>query len=296
MIKRKPYPIPRIADTLQQLEGFQYASALDLNMGYYTIQLTPGAKDMTTIVTEFGKLRYELLGDIEGVKTYIDDILVINKGTFDDHLEQLDICFNRIQKAGLKVKADKCSFGPSEISYLGYIISREGIKPDPKKIQGIMDMQRPRTTTEARALVGMVQYYRDMWRRRSHILTPLTEASSGPKNKKLEWADDLEKAFHELKQMVARETLLNYPDWSKPFDIHTDASDRQLGAVISQNRKPIAFFSRRLSKAQRNYTTTEKELLSIVECLKQFRGILFGYQINVFSDHKNLVYAATVSE
>jgi hypothetical protein len=96
--------------------------------------------------------------------------------------------------------------------------------------------------------------------------------------------------------MVLRETLLNYPDWSKPFDTHTDASDKQLGAVISQDGKPIAFFSRRLSKAQRNYTTTEKELLSIVECLKQFRGILFGYKINVFSDHKNLDYAATVSE
>jgi len=97
--------------------------------------------------------------------------------------------------------------------------------------------------------------------------------------------------------MVARETLLIYPDWNKLFDIHTDASDQQLGAVISQNGKPIAFFSRRLSKAQRNYTTTEKELLSIVECLKQFRGILFGYEINVFSDHKILVYyAATVSE
>jgi len=90
--------------------------------------------------------------------------------------------------------------------------------------------------------------------------------------------------------------LLNYPDWTIPFTIHTDASDKQLGAVISQNNKPIAFFSRRLSKAQLNYTTTEKELLSIVECLKQFRGILFGYPINVFSDHKNLVYAATLSE
>jgi hypothetical protein len=89
-----------------------------------------------------------------------------------------------------------------------------------------------------------------MWRRRSHILSPLTEVSSGPKNKKLTWTDDLEKAFHEHKQMVARETLLNYPDWSKPFDIHRDASDRQLGAVISQNGKPIiAFFSCQLSKA-----------------------------------------------
>jgi len=96
--------------------------------------------------------------------------------------------------------------------------------------------------------------------------------------------------------MVSAETLLTYPDWTIPFTIHTDASDKQLGTVISQNNKPITFFSRRLSKAQLNYTTTEKELLSIVECLKQFRGILFGYPINVFSDHKNLVYAATLSE
>jgi hypothetical protein len=92
--------------------------------------------------------------------------------------------------------------------------------------------------------------------------------SSGPKNKKLTWNDELESAFFKLKQMMSRETLLNYPDWSKPFNmVHTDASDKQLGAVISQNGKPIAFFSRRLSKAQRNYTTTEKDLLSIVECL-----------------------------
>jgi Reverse transcriptase (RNA-dependent DNA polymerase). len=204
LIKRKPYPLPRVANTLQELEGFQFASALDLNMGYYTICLMPGAKDLTTIVTKFGKLRYnvlpmgmcccssdifqakvdQLLGDIEGVKTYIDDILVIGKGSFNDHLKQLDTCFKRIQDAGLKVKADKCSFGLSEIPYLGYIISREGIKPDPAKIQGIMDINRPRTTTEARAIIGSVQYYRDMWRRRCHILSPLTEVSSGPKNKK----------------------------------------------------------------------------------------------------------------
>ena len=96
--------------------------------------------------------------------------------------------------------------------------------------------------------------------------------------------------------MICKETLLIYPDWNKPFEIHTDASDYQLGAVISQNGKPIAFFSRKLNKAQKNYTTTEKELLSIVECIKEFRNILFGYEIIVHSDHKNLVHAATISQ
>jgi len=315
-IKRKPYPLPRIADVLQQLEGFQYATTLDLNMGYYTLKLTPGARDMTTIVTEFGKYRYkrlpmgvscapdifqskinELLGDINGVNAYLDDVLILSKGTFDKHLQQVQVVLERMKRAGLRINAGKSSFGISEVNYLGYVINREGIKPDPKKIQGIMDIERPTTTTEIRRLLGIVQYYRDLWPRRSHILTPLTEAAAGgKKHSKIKWTPELETAFQDIKKMIAKETILSYPDWSIPFTVHTDASDYQLGAVISQNNKPIAFFSRKLNKAQRNYTTTEKELLSIVECLKQFKNILYGYEIEVFSDHKNLVHAATLSE
>ena len=159
-----------------------------------------------------------------------------------------------------------------------------------------MDIGRPATATEARSLIGMVQYYRDMWPRRSHILAPLTEAAIGPKGRKKLRNDALEIPFKELKRMVSAETLLSYPDWKLPFTVHTDTSDKQVGAVISQNNKPITFFYRRLSNTQHNYTTTEKELLVEVECLKQFLGIFLGYEINVFSDHKNLVYAATLGE
>ena len=96
--------------------------------------------------------------------------------------------------------------------------------------------------------------------------------------------------------MVSDKTLLSYTDWKLSFTFHNDASDKQLGAVISHNNKPINFFSRRLSKKQCNYTTSKKEPLMVAECLKQFRGILFGYEINIFSDHKSLVYATTLSE
>ena len=314
-IKRKPYPLPRISDTLQQLEGFQYATSLDMNMGYYHIRLSPEASDMCTIITEFGKYRYkrlpmgvscspdifqakiyELLGDIEGTKAYIDDILVIKRGTFKEHLEQLEEIFRRCEKTNLKLNAEKCRFGLNEIDYLGYIVTPEGVRPNPKKIKAIQAMERPTTVTEVRRLIGMVQYYRDLWPRRSHILEPFTAISAGKKGTKIQWTPELETAFHKIKEMVCKETLLTYPDWNKPFDIHTDASDYQLGAVISQEGKPIAFFSRKLNSAQRNYTTTEKELLSIVECVKEFRNILFGYPIRVFSDHKNLVHAATLSQ
>ena len=173
-----------------------------------------------------------------------------------------------------------------EIDYLGYIVTPEGIKPNPKKIKAIQAMERPTTVTEIRRLIGMVQYYRDLWPRWSLILEPFTAISLGKKGAKIKWIPQLEEAFHKIKQMFCKETLLTYPDWNKPFDIHTDASDFQLGAVISQEGKPIAFFSRKLNSAQKNYTTTEKELLSIVECVKEFRNILFGYPICVFSDHK----------
>jgi hypothetical protein len=148
-----------------------------------------------------------------------------------------------------------------------------------------------------KSLIGMIQFYRDMWQRCSHILSPLIDSASGKKgNTKIIWTNEMDEAFIQIKQMISEEVFLTYPDWDKPFEVHTDASDKQLGAVISQDNKPIAFFSQRLSKSQRNYTTTEKELLSIVECLKQFRNILFGYEIHVYSDHKNLMYEATLSE
>ena len=159
-----------------------------------------------------------------------------------------------------------------------------------------MDPRRPATTTEARDLIFMVQYYRGMCPRRSRVLAPLKDSDSGPKGRKILWNDALENSFKKLKRMVSSETLVSYPCWKIPFTVHTAAYYKQLGAVIIQNNKHIAFFSIILRKPQQNYTTTEKKLLAILECLKQFQGIIFGYEINILSHHKNLVYAANVSE
>ena len=159
-----------------------------------------------------------------------------------------------------------------------------------------MDLGRPDTTTEEQALISMVNYYRYMCPRRSHVLDTLTEAASGYKCRRMLCNNALESSFKEIKRMVSAETLLSYPYWKIPFTVHTDASDKQLCDVISQKDKPIDFFSRIFRKPKRNYTTTDKEILAILECLKQFRGILFGYEINVLSDHKNMVYVATLSE
>ena len=143
---------------------------LDLNMGYYTIILYPGSQGMRTIVTEFGKFRYnklpmgmctsryisqvrvgELLDNIEGVENYIDYILVFNKDCFRNHVEQLIMILGRLCVVGLKVNSPKCNFGLKENSYLGHVITRESIKPDPRKVQGIMGLGQSATTTEAQA-------------------------------------------------------------------------------------------------------------------------------------------------
>lgn len=204
------------------------------------------------------------------------------------HLVQLDKVFQRLQQYGLKVNANKSFFGKKELEYLGYWVTRTGIQPIAKKVQAIVNLKTSTTRKEIRKFIGMVNFYRDMWRKRSELLAPLTCLTS--KDVKFIWTDAEQKSFDTVKKVLSRETLLTYPQFDKPFIIHTDASDTQLGTVISQDGKPIAFYSCKLSLTQQCYTTTEQELLSIVETLKEFRNILLGHQVKIYTDHHNLTY------
>ena len=306
-IKRKPFPLPKITDMLQRLEGFVYATKLDLNMGYYHILLSPESSKLCTIVLPWGKYEYlrlpmglcnspdifqekinDLVEDLEFAMAYIDDLLIITKGTFQDHLDHLEQVLTRLLEAGLKVNGTKSKFCDIELEYLGYLINRQGVRPTTQKVKAILEISTPKTRKELRRFIGMVNYYRDMWPKRAHLLAPLSSQTSS--KVKWTWTPQHQEAFEEIKKVIAQETLLNYPDFNKPFDIHTDASKIQLGACISQNGKPVAFYSRKLNPAQTRYTTTERELLSIVETLKEFRTILLGQQIIVHTDHANLTY------
>ena len=306
-VKRTPFPLPKIQDMLLKMEGFQYATSLDLNMGYYHIKLDASSRKLCTIVLPWGKYEYnalpmglcsscdifqekmsELMQGLEFVRTYIDDLLCITNSTFDDHLVHLEKVLKRLQKAGLKINPGKSFFAQPELEYLGYWITREGIMPTPQKVQAIQNIAVPTKKKQLRSFIGMINYYRDMWIRRSDILAPLAKLTS--KEAKWKWTEEHQNAFDTIKRIVSQETLLRHPDFNKPFEIHTDASKAQLGAVISQEGHPIAFYSRKLSPAQLNYTTTERELLAIVETLKEFRNILLGQEIKVWTDHQNLTY------
>lgn len=144
----------------------------------------------------------------------------------------------------------------------------------------------PVNKKQLRRFIGIVNYYRDVWPQRAHLLAPLTRLTS--KNVPWQWNTEHQSAFDKLKASMQRSTLLHFPNYELPFEIHTDASNFQLGGVISQAGKPLAFYSRKLTSAQRNYSVMEQELLSIVEILKEFRTLLFGQRITVYTDHKNL--------
>ena len=138
--------------------------------------------------------------------------------------------------------------------------------PIPKKVEAIQALAVPKTSKQLRQFIGMINFYRDMWQKRSELLAPLTALPS--KNIKYDWKDEHQKCFEAIKRLIGREVLLGYPDFNAPFEIHTDASKLQIGTVISQKGKPIAFCFRKMNSAQQNYTKTDKELLSIVETLK----------------------------
>ena len=260
VLKRKPFPLPKISDLLLKLNGFRYATAIDLSMGYYHIPLDEESQALCTTILPWGKFRYkrlpmgisnapdifqsimsELLGDMDFVRVYIDDILIISDGTFEDHMAKLNQVLTRIETKGFRANVRKCFFARPSLEYLGYWLTRQGVQPQPKKVEAICRISAPRNRRQLRHFLGMVNYYRDMWRRRSHILAPLSALASNKKPWK--WGPEEQKAFEEIKEVVSEETLLMFPQFDKPFHVYTDASNYQLGAVIMQENKPLAFYS-----------------------------------------------------
>jgi hypothetical protein len=224
-IKRKPFPLPRINDMLQKLEGFQYATSLDLNMGYYHILLTPNASKLCTVVLPWGKYEYlrlpmglcnspdifqekmsELMEGLDFARAYIDDLLVVTQGDFTTHLDQLEQVLTRLAEAGLKINATKSTFCCKELEYLGYLINREGVRPTLKKVEAIRTLSVPRTKKQVRSFIGMVNYYRDMWPKRSELLAPLSALTS--KTATWIWTPECQQAFETMKVLIAKETLL----------------------------------------------------------------------------------------
>lgn len=173
------------------------------------------------------------------------------------------------------------------MDYLGFRLTPEGIKPQARKIAALMNMKAPKTKRQLRQFIGMVNYYRYMWKGRSYLMAPLIDLTA--KTKPFKWTPECQHSFEELKKVISKEVLLSFPDYTKVFHLVPDACDRQLGAVLMQEGRPLAFFSKKLHKYQLKYTIREKEMLGIVEALKEFRTMILGYPVRIYTDHKNWI-------
>ncbi|KAL5506420.1 hypothetical protein EMCRGX_G008052 [Ephydatia muelleri] len=274
------YPMPRVDDLIDRLGGVSYITTMDLTHGYWQVPVSPDDKHKTAFAApsglfQFTRMPFGLKGApatfqrlvdrvLQGLEefsgAYIDDIIVFNK-LWTDHVRHLQAVLGRLQLAGLTVKISKCHFGVTACSYLGFVVGGGLVKPEPSKVQAVLNFPTPTDKTGVRAFLGLTGYYRRFIPDFASLAAPLTD-------------------------------LTNF---EKQFILQTDASNRGIGAVLSQcdeegQEHPVAYYSRKLLPREERYSTVEKECLAIKEAIHHFRTYLLGRQFKVETDHQALVW------
>ena len=316
--KKDAYPSPRIDDTLDALAGAKMFSTLDLASGYWQVKLDPDDREKTAFVTlqglyEFNVMPFGLCNApstiqwlMEFVLTglqwsicliYLDDVIIFSKN-FDDHLRRMEEVFGRLREAGLKLKPQKCRFFQKEVTYLGHVVSENGVSTDPSKVSKILDWPIPRNLSELRSFLGLASYYRRFIKDFAKIAVPLHRLTE--KNKPFVGSESCLEAFNELKRELTNHPILENPDFNKEFILDTDASDYGIGGVLSQiegnEERVIGYASRSLTKPERRYSTTRKELLAIVAFIQHFRHYLYGKSFIIRTDHNALKWLKSFKE
>lgn len=304
------YPLPRIDDVFNSLQGGAQYSKLDLEGAYHQFELDDESREMVTISTHRGvftmnrlpfgikpatsifqrELEKTLLG-IPGVVNFLDDIVVTGRNK-EEHLANLKEVFQRLLDAGLKLRSDKCVFFKDEISYLGHRLSKNGLAKTSERVEAILKAPIPKNITEVRAFAGLVNYYGKFISGLSQKMAPIYGLLK--KENSFQWDDKCLAAFNRIKLDITEDIVLAHfnPDW--PIVLTTDASKCGLGAVLSHilpsgEEKPVAFCSRTLSKAESNYSVIQLEALAIVYACRKFYQYLIGYEFTIKTDHRPLL-------
>lgn len=304
------YPLPRIDDLLHSTSNANFITTLDLKAGYHQIPVKRQDQDKTSFITPFGTFRYKSMPF--GLKTapatfqrlidrfrsglqhiailaYLDDLIIISSD-FDTHLRDLNDVFTRLRLFKLHVNRTKCSFCCTKVKYLGHIVSKEGLQPDPGKISAISKMPVPLNPKQLLGFLQTCSWFRKFVPNFASVAKPLTDLTR--KNAKWQWTSSQREAFATLKDLLTTSPILRQADPSQPFILRTDASSYALGAALLQgegaDEKPIEYASTLLTPAQRNYHTTEREALAVVWAVEKFRGYLEGSSVVVKSDHQPL--------
>lgn len=314
------YPIPNITDIFDQLGRARYFSAFDLASGFHQIGLDKESRHKTAFSTprghfEFLRLPFGLrnapaafqrmmdfvLRDLigKGIFVYLDDIIVVGE-SIEQHNANLAKLFKRLREVGLKLQPDKCEMLAPKLAYLGHLITPQGIQPNPIKLEAVRNFPVPKNRKELKQFLGLAGYYRKFVRNFSKIATPLTRLLR--KDQDFVFSEDCTSAFNRLRDaLCSNDVVLRVPDFSKPFILTTDASGYAIGSVLEQlddknQRRPVAYASRTLNDAERNYSTIEKELLAIVWSVKHFRPYLYGRKFKIRTDHQPLTWLMNLKD
>ncbi|GFX19998.1 transposon Tf2-9 polyprotein [Trichonephila clavipes] len=215
----------------------------------------------------------------------MDDV-IITSPSFKDHLDHLTQVFTLLRDAGLTLNKEKCHFARDKLKYFGLIISKEGIETDNKKIRAITEMKPPKNNREVSKFLGMTGWYQKFIPRYADICEPLYRLKK--KGAKFNWSGEAQDSFDQIKRTLTEAPILQLPNFSEQFNLFTDASGVGIGAVLQQNQKPIAFASRTLNKAERNYTVTERECLAVIWALNKFKTYFGPLPVKVITDHAAL--------
>lgn len=308
------FPIPRIDDSLRALHGAQIFTTLDLTKGYWQVPVKEADREKTAFnchrglyefntmpfglkgaPATFQRLMSSVLGEFNWkiLLIYLDDVVIYSR-SLDEHFEHLNRVFEKIRNAGLKLQPTKCAFARKQVRYLGHIVSRCGVEPDPEKVRAIREFPRPITVSDLRRFLGMASYYRRFISGFAEIAQPLHALTE--KDTPFQWSPNCEEAFQKLLHCLSSTPVLGYPDFQQQFVVETDASNIGLGAVLRQENAVIEYASRTLNKAERNYSATEKECLGVVWALQKFAMYLEGSPFKVITDHKPLTYLLSLKE
>ena len=312
------YPLPNVEATFDALSGASWFCTLDLRAGYHNIPVAEEDCDKTQFITRRGTWRWRLmpfglstapgtfqrLMDLvmsgltyESVLVYLDDLIIIGS-SFEQLAERLEVVLARLRAANLKLNYKKCELFKRKVYFLGHVVSGAGIEVQPEKVEAVSNWPTPTNVPELRSFLGLASYYRRFIDSFSVIAAPLYQLLR--KNSRFTWFDEQQVAFEQLKVALTTAPVLGSPRSEGTFFMDTDASERGLGVVLSQeqdgNERVLAYASRTLSAAEKNYSITRKELLAVIFGLKKFRPYLIGRRFVIRSDHAALQWLRQTPE
>jgi hypothetical protein len=310
------YPLPRIEEIFTYLAKAKIYSSIDLAHGFHQIKLDVNSQPMTAFACQWGFFQYTVMpmGLCNSVATfsrvmaqcldglvgviavvYLDDVLVFSEN-IEDHYKHVETVIERLRQHNLKIKLSKCKFARRKIQFLSHIIEDGKISPNPAIIEAVSNAKPPKNVKQIQSFLGLASYYRKFIKNFSRIASPLINLTK--KDVNFKWTDECQQAFQTLKMyLTSHEHVLILPDYNESFRLECDASSHGIGGVLSQKRgrhfQPIAYFSKHLSKTERNYSASERELLSIVLSVEHFKEYLYGRHFLIISDHEPLKFLAT---